>query len=254
MGIKIAVVTQDEPFFMPEFFSVFLPALPDGVELTDITLLQTMDDSLPELVWRAYTLFGPVNVVRYGIEYCRRSLLDAVGHATYSVETLARQHGVTVEHRETVNCRSYRERVADVDVVLSVSSPEIFEAELLSAPAWGCINVHTSKLPQYRGMMPTFWAMYHEDEEFGVTVHTMVEEVDAGKILAQTTEPIPDDASLPAVIKHGKRTGGRLAIDVLKDIRDETVTQRPMDGEGSYFSFPTVEERKQFQRRGGRLW
>jgi len=47
------------------------------------------------------------------------------------------------------------------DVIFSVSAPQILKKNLIKLPNWGCINVHTAKLPEYRGMVPNFWAMYH---------------------------------------------------------------------------------------------
>jgi methionyl-tRNA formyltransferase len=196
-----------------------------------------------------------VNFCRLGVRYAGRTRADRVGIARHSVSSEAEARGVPVDRRESVNTDEFVDRLErrDVDVLLSVSAPEIFEPAVLDAPSWGCINVHTAKLPQYRGMLPTFWALYHGEDEIGVTAHTMVEEIDRGRIVRQTTFPVGTDPTLDDVIERGKRVGGSLAADALGDIADGSVEFRPMDGEGSYFSFPTVEQRREFQRNGGRL-
>lgn len=253
MGLSVAVVTQDEPFYMPLFYRSFFDALDDDrIDVEWVTILSTFDESLLDLARRTYRLYGPLNFVRRGVEYAARTAADAVGYGSYSVASVVQSHGVAVDHRESVNTPAFLDRLTshDVDVVLSVSAPEVFEPTVLDAPRWGCLNVHTSKLPKYRGMLPTFWALYHGDDELGVTVHTMAEEIDQGAIVRQTTVPIPADATLDDVIELGKRTGGRLAATALHDVADGTVTLDPMDGEESYFSFPTVAERREFQRRG----
>lgn len=253
MTTKVTVVTQDDPFYMPIFFEALLSSLPKGVQVTEVTVLRSFDESFPDLFQRMYKLYGPVNFVRRGIEYVHRKLLNRFG-GDYSVAAVARDHGVAVTHRDSVNTDAFVSGIEHdgIDVILSASAPEIFDSEVLAAPDWGCLNVHTAELPKYRGMLPTFWALYHGDDEIGVTVHTMAEEIDQGQIVRQTTFPI-ESASLDDAIRQGKRTGGRLAAAALGDIERDKVMLAPMEGEGSYFSFPTRAERKEFQRRGGRL-
>lgn len=251
--LDVIVVTQDDPFYMPIFFRTFLSELPDDVRIDSIVLLDAFDESTLDLARRMLGLYGPVNFVRRGAEFAVRKGLDVTGMGRYSVESVAAEFGVDVTSRSTVNADDFVRRAGDVDVALSVSAPEIFEPEVLEAPSWGCLNVHTSKLPEYRGMLPTFWAMYHGEEEVGVTVHTMVEEIDQGRILRQDTFAVEPDDTLDDVIARGKRNGGALAVRALEAVANSQADLTPMEGEGSYFSFPTVEERREFQRRGNEL-
>lgn len=78
------------------------------------------------------------------------------------------------------------------DIILSLFTGLIFKEEILNLPAKGCINVHPSLLPQYRGVSPIFWALLNNDEEkIGVTVHYMTNEIDAGKVIFQKKIKIP---------------------------------------------------------------
>lgn len=253
--VDVAVVTQDEPFYMPWFYRSFFENIGDDVNVRWITILDTFDESFLDSVRRAYRLYGPGNFARLGIRYLRRMATDRLGMAHHSVRSIARAHGVPAEERSSVNTAAFVDRIEReaVDVLLSVSAPEIFDPPVLNAPRWGCVNVHTSKLPKYRGLLPTFWALYHGDDEIGVTVHTMAEEIDRGEIVRQTTFQVGADPSLHDVIERGKTVGGRLAAETLDEIATGEETRRPMSGEESYFSFPTVEERREFQRNGGRM-
>jgi methionyl-tRNA formyltransferase len=102
-------------------------------------------------------------------------------------------------------------------------------------------------------MLPTFWALYHGDDEIGVTIHTMEEEIDQGQIAKQATFPVSSSDTLDDVIQQGKREGGELAAQALNALAEDNLQLRPMKGEESYFSFPTAEERRELQRRGRRL-
>ncbi|QGA81904.1 formyltransferase family protein [Halomicrobium sp. LC1Hm] len=254
MTLRIVVVTQDDPFYVPHFFDKFFEAIPADVEIERVVLLEPFNESFPALVRRMYRLYGLTNFVRRGVSYVGRTVADAIGMGKYSVESVAANHNIPVTERESINTDAFVESITEVnvDVILSVSAPEIFDEAVLNAPVWGCLNVHTSELPKYRGMLPTFWALYHGENEVGVTVHTMVEDIDQGKIVRQRTFSI-DGMALDEIIIQGKRTGGKLAADALKDISNGTEDLRLMEGESSYFSFPTAEHRRELQRQGGKL-
>lgn len=254
-SLKVYIVTQDDPFYLPIFFNHFFDEIGEDVKLNTTFLLDPFDESYSALMRRMYALYGPVNFVRRGVDFVARKASDALGWGSYSVAKVAHSCDVSVESVDTVNDPSFVERVEakGIDVILSVSAPEIFGPPLLNAPTWGCLNVHTAKLPKYRGMLPTFWALYHGDDEIGVTVHTMEEEIDQGQIAKQSTFPVASSDTLDDVIKRGKREGGRLAARTLNELAEGTLRLRPMEGEGSYFSFPSAEERRELQRRGRRL-
>ncbi|MFC7058384.1 formyltransferase family protein [Halovenus salina] len=255
MNTSVAIITQDEPFYMPLFFQEFFPRIDDTVSVERVSVLDVLDESFPSFLYRMYGLYGPTNFFRRGIAYLYRKGLNATGHGLYSVESVAERDGTPVESRDEINTAEYINwvKTEDIDIVLSVSAPQIFDEELLDAPNWGCINVHTADLPKYRGMLPTFWALYHDEDEIGVTVHTMEPEIDRGQIVRQDHFPITESTTLDGAITRGKREGGRTAAEAINDISAENVSLREMDGEGSYFSFPTTAERREFQRRGREL-
>ena len=254
-SLRVVVITQDDPFYLPLFFRAFLKEVGGDVDLRSIICLDPFDESFFELAGRMYRLYGPVHFLRRGTEFVARKGVDALGMQSYSVKSTAERHGIPVRSVSSVNTPAVVRWVQreEVDVILSVAAPEILKPDVLGAPTWGCLNVHTAKLPRYRGMLPTFWALYHGDDEIGVTVHTMETEIDRGKIAGQTTFPVRDTDTLDDVIKRGKKVGGQLAADVLANLREGALQLKPMEGEESYFSFPTVEERRELQKRGRRL-
>lgn len=254
MTLTVSIVTQDDPFYVPWFFKEFFEAVSDNIEITSVTILRSFDESMTELAKRMYGFYGPSNFVRRCVEFAYRRLSDQLGHRNFSVTSVAQEYNIPVNSRDTVcNAQYINDVASEVDVILSVSAPEIFGEDLLDAPEWGCINVHTAALPKYRGMMPTFWALYHGEDSIGVTVHTMEEKIDSGKAICRDSFDVPENATLEDVIVMGKRIGGLTAACALKAIENGTYSQSPITGEESYFSFPTVEERQEFQQRGNQL-
>ncbi|MFC7071579.1 formyltransferase family protein [Halovenus rubra] len=255
MSISIVIVTQDDPFYMPSFFQEFFDRIENSVSIQMVSILDVLDDDFVSFVRRMYRLYGPVNFCRRGLHYCYRTVIDSVGYKNYSVGSVAGQYNIPVESRDNVNTTEYVDTIAanDVDVILSVSAPQIFNEELLDAPNWGCINVHTADLPKYRGMLPTFWALYHGDDKIGSTVHTMEAEVDRGQIVRKSYFPVDESTTLDEAIVRGKKEGGRTAAEAVNAISSGDVSLREMNGEESYFSFPSIEQRREFQRRGNNL-
>lgn len=90
------------------------------------------------------------------------------------------------------------------DVIVVMAYGQFLGDDLLTLPPWGCLNVHLSLLPKYRGAAPIQWAIANGESETGITVMRMVRRMDAGDILDQATQPIqPGDTA--------ERLGRRLA-------------------------------------------
>jgi methionyl-tRNA formyltransferase len=103
-------------------------------------------------------------------------------------------------------------------------------------------------------MMPNFWQLLAGERHATVTVHEMVEKLDAGAILGTLTVPLQTQDSLHRVIVETKRRGARLMIDVLERIADGTIDRRELDmSEAGYHSFPKPEDVKKFRGKGHRL-
>ena len=156
----------------------------------------------------------------------------------------------------SVNAPEYLEQIRHLapDVIVSVAAPEIFRKEILRTPRLGCINIHSGRLPVYRGMMPPFWQMQRGEPAITVTVHEMAEKLDAGGVLGTVSVPIAARDSLDRVITVTKQEGARLLIDVLRKVRLGQATPVPVDMSGaSYFSFPKREHVREFRKRGHRL-
>jgi len=118
----------------------------------------------------------------------------------------------------------------------------------------GCINIHNAPLPKYRGMLPNFWQMYHDERAIGITIHEINPKIDEGRIILQKHVAIRPNETLDSLIKRTKRIGAHFMIEAINMIKAGSVTYLENDPEkGSYFSFPTREDVKEFKRRGKRI-
>jgi len=254
--MKIVIISQDDPFYICEFFKLFLhKAKAAGFSIPLIIILPPFNENIFSLVKRMYYFYGFRLFLRRGFQYVWLRLLDKFGLGQWSVPSIAAQYSVPALKVVDVNDPKLVDelKLLSPDVILSVAAPQIFKRPLLSVPRWGCVNIHSAKLPKYRGMMPNFWAMYHGDSTAGITIHTMDEKIDRGKIILQTEIPIYPNESLDSLIRRSKRAAADLAIQALEQIRDGKVQSRDYEGEGSYFSFPKREHVRQLRAKGHKL-
>lgn len=259
--MRIFFITQDDPFFIKIFFDRFFEVRPEGVEIVGAAVARTMGESKRALLKRLYDFYGPVDLVRMLSRYGVRQLLaQTVGRISrrhpVTLEQVFRSHGVPVVRPTNVNGKKFRGWLSEQqpDLLVSVAAPQIFKKRLLAIPRIACINVHTARLPKYRGMLPNFWVLYHGDPTSAVTVHTMDEKIDRGRMLVQREFPIEADESLDQLIRRTKRLGAECVAETIERIgREGLVPIDPPEVEPSYFSFPTREHARELRARGRRL-
>jgi methionyl-tRNA formyltransferase len=249
--LRILFVTADDPLYAVRFFDILFTEYPeDEFEICGISIDRAFHEPMWKTLRRMYAFYGFLGGVRQGWR-----AIDARVHRR-SIRSLAESKGVPIIQARSVNDRGYIDRVRAIapDVIVSVAAPEIFKAELLSVPRLGCINIHSGRLPTYRGMMPTFWQMQRGEPSLTITVHRMVQKLDAGDVLGTQNFPIGPSDSLDQVIKGAKCEGARLMLRVLRDLRAGLIEATPLDMQrADYFSFPKREDVQQFRRQGRRL-
>jgi methionyl-tRNA formyltransferase len=254
--VKVVAVTQSDPFFTGAFFGSFLEEIINHpVQIVEIVLLPNFNESKAALVLRLIRLYGIVDFIRLVGRYIGARFRDRAG-APRTVEAVAASRGIRVRHLSTINSVGYLEELTEqhVDVLLSVAAPEIFGKEALAAAPF-VLNVHSGKLPEYRGMMPTFWALYNGDEQIVVTVHEMAEKVDTGAVLAEFPLRVEPAESAFELAARAKRVAGREVARLLARLETGSWPEpRPLEvGRGTYHGFPRRTDARRLRSRGRRM-
>ena len=115
------------------------------------------------------------------------------------------------------------------DVIAVAAFGRILPPAILSLPACGCINVHGSLLPKYRGAGPIQWALINGETETGITTILMDEGMDTGAMLLQGTIPIEPDDTAGSLSPRLADLGGRLLVQTLAQLKAGTLTPHPQD-------------------------
>lgn len=108
------------------------------------------------------------------------------------------------------------------DVICVVAYGKIIPKEILEIPKYGCVNVHPSLLPQYRGSAPIQWAILNGDKETGVTTMYLDEGMDSGDIILQTKTLIDKEETSGELWDRLSKIGAELLVETLKKIENKT--------------------------------
>jgi methionyl-tRNA formyltransferase len=108
------------------------------------------------------------------------------------------------------------------DLIITAAYGQIVPQAVLDAPRLGCINVHASLLPKYRGGAPVHYAIINGEEKTGVTIMYMVKKMDAGNIISQRETPILEDDTVSVLYDRLSVLGAELLKDTLPSVLNET--------------------------------
>jgi methionyl-tRNA formyltransferase len=249
--MKLAFLAADDPIYLPSLFETVLSEVGAETECVYVVPPLYKGQGPAKAAWRYYKTFGPSAVIW---------MLRQVGKAKAtrrSIKHVCARHGVAHAVARDVNAPAFVDELErlQLDVIVSVSCPQIFRARLLDTPAIGCLNIHGALLPEYRGIMPSFWMLANGERRGGVTVYFMNEALDAGDVAAQRAVDIPPEESLDGYLRRSKAVSADLLLEVLGLIREGTVAREPMEmAHGSYYSWPDPEAVRRFHRTGHKLW
>jgi folate-dependent phosphoribosylglycinamide formyltransferase PurN len=160
---------------------------------------------------------------------------------------------VSVDDANSERVREFLRKVAP-EVLLSVSSPQRLDEDLLRIPSVAAVNIHWALLPRYAGIAPYFWVLRNGEERTGLTVHMMAPELDVGPILRQREVEIrPDDTSLGLQLRLA-RAGSEELLTVIAGMPGTLEAAREQDlSTRSYFTWPTASDVAALRARGRRL-
>jgi methionyl-tRNA formyltransferase len=147
------------------------------------------------------------------------------------VKALALEKGIDCLQPARVREPSFREafRALAPDLVVVAAFGQILPREILEEPPRGCINVHPSLLPRYRGAAPINWTLIRGEAVTGVTIMRVDEGVDTGDMLLQTETPVGQNETYDQLHDRLALLGADLLLQAVQSLEAGTVTPRPQD-------------------------
>lgn len=128
------------------------------------------------------------------------------------------------------------------DVIVVIAFGQILSKEILDLPKYGCINVHASLLPKYRGAAPIQWAVIDGEEVSGVTTMYMAEGLDTGDMIDKTVIPLDAKETGGSLFDKLAVEGGALILKTLEKLENNTATRTPQKEEESTYAGKITKE------------
>ena len=147
------------------------------------------------------------------------------------VKEFALEQGLAVHQPPKVREEEFVEllRSYQPDVIAVTAFGQILPESILSLPKYGCINVHGSLLPKYRGAAPMQWAIIDGEETTGITTMYMAKGMDTGDMLLKTEIPLSQEDNFATVHDKLAQAGADLLLETLKGLEAGTLERHPQD-------------------------
>jgi methionyl-tRNA formyltransferase len=242
--MTVLLLTDDNPMYMPAYLEPVIRTHSD--HLTEIVFAPNPNEDFGTMIRKRYKMFGSTAFLRYGFRYASGTLLSKLPSSLttdyHSVGEIAREYDVPVRTETDINRSTFVSSVRKQgpDVILSIACGQLLGEDYLSIPDQGCINLHGSLLPEYRGRATAFWVLYHDEDVSGVIAHYMTSEFDSGDIIMQREFNINSTDTMDDVYWKIVENGLELAVDLLDRLaRGEELPRRPNPtDEDEYRRFP----------------
>jgi methionyl-tRNA formyltransferase len=164
--------------------------------------------------------------------------------AEESLRNLARNLNSEIVGFDDVNAPSSIDELAKFspDLAISIRFGQIFKSGIIGLPRLGVLNLHSGILPNYRGVMASFWAILNGEKKLGTTLHYVRDSgIDTGDVVGFSEKEIDWDCSLLVNINQLYHGGCGLILEALQKVsmgeKIQTIDQKTL-GAGSYFSYP----------------
>ena len=159
------------------------------------------------------------------------------------VKAWAEEHGLPVHQPVKIKTEEATAELRGLkpDLVVVVAFGQILSQEILDIPPHGCINVHGSLLPRYRGAAPMQWCVINGETKTGITTMMMDAGLDTGDMLLKEELPIGPDMTLEEVHDSLMEMGAQVLMKTIEELRAGTLKRVPQEGESNYAPMLTKE-------------
>ncbi len=160
------------------------------------------------------------------------------------VKVFAQERGIPVYQPERLKNGAFDETLAKInpDLIVVTAYGKILPESLLNYPKYGCVNVHGSLLPEYRGAAPMQRAILEGKKETGITTMLMDEGLDTGKMLLQARVPIEENDNFETIHDKMGEAGAPLLVETIEKIVAGTIT--PVEQDGSKATYAAKIEKE----------
>ncbi len=175
----------------------------------------------------------------------------------FTFKQLAQRHTLQFKQLNHINQIAGLQKLEsqNPDLILSIRFGKILQQPAIDCARHGVLNLHSGLLPQYQGVMATFWAMLNNETHYGTSLHWIeTKAIDAGAILKNQRMPLDLSKSYLENLLALYQSGCSNMLEAVKKLhRGEKLIATSQTGTANYYTFPREKELKSFVHKGLRL-
>ena len=254
--MRIILITQNDPFYIAKNIKYLNSILPKHSQIICALISNSnpfgRNEKFFKKIFKTITIFGFNFFLNYSISYIK----NLFNKSSNIKKTLCDLNIKYINLRSSINNPDNLKLInkENPDIFISILGNEIFKKELIELAPKGILNLHTSLLPKYRGLMPTFWVLRNREKYTGVSLFFVDRGIDSGPIVLQKKIKI-GNMTQKELIKKTKKIGMELIAKAIDSIHKGDIKLfENKDEISSYYSFPTRNDVKVFLNNGKRFF
>ena len=246
--MKIILFTQEDPFYLFESTKDLIQKIKKDGKHTLVHAIITSpspfgrSETFLQKSIKTFRIFGLRFFIYYTFTFVIRKII-----LRKSVTRVLNKFNIpSSKISDTINSSKNVDFIRNLraDLILIIAGNQIIKKRVLDSTKYGVFNVHSSLLPDYRGLMPTFWVLKNKESKTGVTLYKLTEGIDDGPIIASKEFKLTDTIKQSELIKELKILANDLVIENIEMVKD-TNNYKKSKG-GSYYNFPKRSDVKEF--------
>lgn len=260
--MRIIILTQDDNLFLPTSCAYICQELGSRIVYIVVSPALSTHGGLVKGLLRHIALFGASGTVALASRILMAKTCGLAKRPTgkgriRSIDQVAHEYDIPFRRIRRVNSPPFHEVLEECrpDLLISLSCPQVIGRKVRDRIPAGCINVHGSPLPKYRGLMPAFWVLRNNEPKTAVTVHDLAAKLDDGDILLQREVDIAPTDTWYSLIHKTKAAAAGTLVEAVRQIESGNASRKPnLEEDATYYSFPTAADRRAFLAAGRRFF
>ena len=249
--MKIILFTQDDPFYLHDSLNDLINKIQKTKKHKVVSAFISKaspfgkSESFLKKIYKTYKIFGFNFFLFYSIKYFKNKFIF-----NKTVRKVFSKNNIPFFLlNESINSINTEKKIKkyNADLILIIAGNQIIKKNILNSTRFGVFNVHSSLLPNYRGLLPTFWVLKNNERFTGVTLYKLTEGIDNGPIISQKKISIEPNISHYDLINLLKIQANNLFVKNLNTISLNKTMKSP-DG-GSYYGFPKRKDVREFIKK-----
>ena len=254
--MRIILFTQEDPFYLVESIQDLIKKIDSQGENQIIQALITepsvfgKKETFMEKALKTFKIFGFHFFIFYSIKFVLRKAI--MRKSVFSV--FVKNKIPVLNIKKSINSKQNVDLIKNLnaDLILIIAGNQIIKKNVLKSTKYGVFNVHSSLLPNYKGLLPSFWVLKNKENKTGVTLYQLTEGIDDGPIISQKEIEIDSKTTQAKLIRELKIKTNDLIIETLHLIKNKK-NYKVVKG-GTYFKFPEKNDVLEFKKNKKRFY